>query len=88
MQDFAGDFTVLIKLLDRNDALMRRHLEYAVGACIDDQCACFYMLATVVADDIGAGIGLVTEHPASCAALKLRDNLRREAVGIGRHRLF
>ena len=35
-----------------------------------------------------AGIGLVTEHPASCAALKLRDNLRREAVGIGRHRLF
>ena len=53
--------TDLIELFHRDKGFVRSDLEHAVGGGVNDERPGPEMLLAVVADDIGAGIGLVAE---------------------------
>ena len=53
--------TDLIELFHRDKGFVRSDLEHAVGGGVNDERTGPEMLLAVVADDIGAGIGLVAE---------------------------
>ena len=67
---------------------MRCDLEHAVRRGIDDQSSRFDVLLAVIANDVGARIRLVAEHPSARCRFKGGDDLVGKAVGIGGERLL
>ena len=72
-----------VQLRDRKDVLVRRHLEHAVGARVDDGPARAYVLLTQTGNHLGAA-GYFVPQPAEA---RLRDEgieqVRRERVEVG-----
>ncbi len=86
LQLCAGDAAVLVELLRRHHALVRRDLEDAVGRGVDDERAGLHLLAAVVTDDIGARVGQVADDLAARSLLEGLQDLRRETLGVGGQR--
>ena len=81
-EDLPRDAAVLVELLGRHHVLVGRNLEDAVGRGVDNELAGLELLATVVLNDLRAGIGLVAEHPTARLARELVQHLLGEAVGV------
>ena len=77
----------LIQLFHRDDGLVRSDLEHTVGGGVDDECAGFHVLLAVVADDVGAGIGLVAQNLIAGFGGERIQQLLRETVREGGQRL-
>ena len=76
----------LVQLFHRDDGLVRSDLEHTVGGGVDDECAGFHVLLAVVADDVGAGIGLVAQNLIAGFGGERIQQLLRETVREGGQR--
>ena len=83
-QDLPRDAAVVIQLLRRHDGLVRRDLEDGIRRRVDDQIAGLHMLAAIVLDDLGAGIGQVAQDAPARLLAEGPQDLLREAVREGR----
>ena len=88
LQYLAGNAAVFVKLLYGNVVLVCRDLKNAVSRGVDDKVARVTVSLSVVADNVGAGVGQVAEHASACAAAELVKHLSGKAVRVGGHRLF
>ena len=82
-QHIPRDLADAVQLLDGHLVLVCGDLEDAVGGGVDNQLARGQMLLAVVADDVGARVGLVAEYPVARAAGELGKYLGGKALGIG-----
>ena len=86
LHDLARRAAVVVELLDGDVIFMRGNLENAVRRRVDDQTARFLLLTAIVVDDLRAGIRFVAKDFLAERLFEFRDDLRREAVRIRRHR--
>ena len=81
--DLVGHLADPIELVERDHLLVGRHLEHAVLGGVDDRPPGADVLLPQLLEDLGAGGGLVAEHPAPDALLEGLDDLGREAARVG-----
>ena len=85
-QDPASRAAGGVQLLERDDRLVGRDLEHAVGRRVDDPAPCALVLGAQALDDLGARRCDVADHPAPRRRGELLDDIGREAVRVGRER--
>ena len=86
LQQVPGFAAGAVELLQRNDFLVRRHLEDAVRRGVHDPAPGAHMLGAELVEDGRAGGGPVPEDAAPGAPRKLLHDLVRESPGVGRER--
>ena len=86
-EQFARLGADLVEFFHRDDGLVGGDLEHAVGRGVDDQRAGAGVLLAIIADDLGAGIGLVAQHLVAGFGRESVQQLLRETVREGGQRL-
>src|SRR6266487_1721311 len=81
-----SDLAHMIQLFERNHFLVRCDLEDAVGWCVEDGTTGAHMFFAQFLDDFGARSGLIADHLTPNSLLKVRHEISRKAIGIGRQR--
>jgi hypothetical protein len=76
-----------VELLERHEVLVRGDLQDGVRGRVDDQVARLEVLLAVVGDRLEPVVGRVAQRAATRRLAKRVEDLGREAVGVGPHRL-
>ena len=85
-QDLSRHTAPFVELLERDRVLVGRNLEDRVGGGVHDPLPRLLVLLAELLDDLRAGSGLVSEHPAPRPVHERIDHLVRKAVRVGRKR--
>ena len=72
-EQLACDLAIAVKIPDRNDILVCGNLEYAISRGINDERACFAMLVTVVANNVGSRIRQIANGLAAGSLFELSN---------------
>src|SRR5436309_11524729 len=81
-----GKLADMVELIERDDILVSGDLEDAIRRGVEDGATGAHVLIAQFFDDFGAGRWLVAQHFAPDELLKLRYNVGREAMRVGRKR--
>ena len=88
LKQIPSRLAMAVQLLHGHNRFMGSDLEHAVGRGVDDQLAGGDVLLAVVLDDLGAGIGQITQRAPPGSSFKLCHDLPGEALGISGHSLL